>query len=85
MMENAKTATDYELEIESIDVELESLGAIVENLKTRRCRLVTKRKQIDIAAALECIEETGINVDDILDLINKELTFRRFVAHEIPS
>ena len=84
MTEEVKTAADYEVEIEIIDVELESLRRVIEKLNAKRSDLVTRRKHVDIVAALESIEETGVTIDDVLDLINKELTRRRFVASEAP-
>jgi len=82
MTEEVKTAADYEVEIEIIDVELESLRRVIEKLNAKRNDLVTRRKQVDIVAALESIEDTGVTIDDVLDLINKELTRRRFIASE---
>jgi len=82
MKNEVRTAADYELEIEIIDSELDSLAKKTKKLEVKRYRLVAKRKQLDIAAALECIEETGVTIDDVLDLINKELTHRRFIARE---
>jgi len=81
-MEEVKTAADYEIEIDSIDVELEALSTVIEKLKAKRSELVAKRKQIDIAAALECIEETGVTIGDVMDLINNELSRRRFISSE---
>jgi len=77
MARHAKTAVDYELEIAEIDSELEMLNLRIEDLQTQRRKLIFKRKRLDIATALEFIEETGLSVDDVLDFINKELTQRR--------
>jgi len=79
-----KTPVDYGVEIEHIDKELELLDHRFVELKTqhsmlqnKRRRLMDKRRRVDVAAALECIEEWGLSTDDVLEIINIELTRRR--------
>ena len=77
MGKSVKNAIDFEVEIEEIDREIESLNTRVENLNAKRKKLVVQRKQLDVAIALECIEETGLSMEDVMELINLELTKRR--------
>jgi predicted nucleic acid-binding Zn-ribbon protein len=77
MTQSISTAAEYEAEIYSIETELESLEARVGELQKKHGDLTDKRKYLDIAAALECIESLGLSLDDVLDLLNKELTSRR--------
>jgi hypothetical protein len=82
MSQSISTAAEYEAEIYDIDNELESLEIKINELRQKRSCLANRRKHLDIAAALECIESLGLSVDDILELLNKELTCRRAEVRE---
>ncbi|MCL2153040.1 MAG: hypothetical protein FWH57_08805 [Oscillospiraceae bacterium] len=79
-MSQLKKAVEYEAEIDEIDAEMESLQIKIRELQRKRSNLSDKRKCLDIAAALECVESLGLSVDDVLDLLNKELTNKRYAA-----
>jgi len=82
MPKGKKAAVDYEIELAAIEDEIESLNVRVEGLNVQRNKLMIKRRQVDVAAALEYIEESGLPMDDVLELISREVSKRRCTARE---
>ena len=79
-MAQSKKAVEYEAEIDEINAEMELLQIRLRELQRKRSNLSDKRKCLDIVAALECVESLGLSVDDVLELLNRELTSKRFAA-----
>jgi len=39
------------------------------DLKTQRCKLLSKMKHIDISCVIECIENSGISTEEVVQII----------------
>ena len=77
MTRKTKAVTDYEIELAMVDEELSECKAKVEKLIEKRDRLSDKLRMLDIATALEFIYDMGVPIDEILGIINKEISKRK--------
>ena len=82
MSHSDEAAAFYKAEIDNIDATLEALSAKTEELRKKRSELVRTQRSTDYSIALDFIEDLGLSQDDLLELINRELTNRRWEASE---
>jgi len=71
MARNAKTAAACEIEIAEIERALDECRIRLETLTVKRNELRKVMRQLDIVAALEYIEESGLSADAVLKLLNE--------------
>ena len=61
---------DCDAELENIDIRIMAHKEQIRKLKTKKIRLLEKRKNVDMDVVLQCIEDKGLTANDVLKLIS---------------
>lgn len=79
MEESTLLLSAYAAEIE---YDLRRVEAEIEVLKDKRNYLLSQKKRLDMAVVLECIEETGLSANEVMEMLAtyRQVGKKRFQA-----
>jgi len=67
---------DYNEELAVIDEKIKTYKMKLLGLKEERHKLLAKIRDVDMDLVLQCIEETGLSSNEVLEIINNALGAR---------